>query len=264
MIKKWTLINKRFLLKPAVMLMLLLVGFAMHCNHVYAVSEDWTTTKEPTCTTKGERYRVIGNTTEIEEIPSLGHQFDGHTTAADCQNPGTLSKVCRVCGYTTTETTEAVKPHNYVETLYQAPGCEVAGKRESICDVCEEVKTETIAATGHAYGEWTIVNKATRETPGFRVKDCAVCGNQIGETASIDGTVISTETVSNKDRVEAASPSPTSADIVILVIDAAVLLLFILLIQVDISKILWDRRNRKIFKKENEKVSDEIKKLGFH
>lgn len=63
---------------------------------------DWTVTAEADCVTKGSRTHVCtacGNE-ETEEIPALGHKYNGVVTAPDYTNKGFTTYTCENCGDT--------------------------------------------------------------------------------------------------------------------------------------------------------------------
>ena len=65
--------------------------------HIHRMGE-WVTTKEPTCTSAGEKERscLLGDKTETETIDKLGHDFGEWTTTKEpsCTAPGSETRFC--------------------------------------------------------------------------------------------------------------------------------------------------------------------------
>lgn len=125
-------------------------------NYVVKVHEpddDWTITKEPTCTDNGEKVKYCKHCGEVaikEEIDKLGH-----TAVPDLAKEAT----CTESGLT-------------------------AG---SHCDTCEEilVAQEVIPAKGHTPSEeWEMIKDSTCLDEGSQVRRCAVC-HEIVDTNAI-------------------------------------------------------------------------------
>ncbi|MBR5562547.1 MAG: leucine-rich repeat protein [Clostridia bacterium] len=104
---------------------------------------EWETTKNPTCTEKGEQIKkctVCGVTVETKELEVLGHTAGEWETTKNptCTEKGEQIKKCTVCGVT--------------------------------------VETKELEALGHTPAkEWTVVLKPTTEKEGKRVIKCTVC-----------------------------------------------------------------------------------------
>lgn len=117
---------------------------------------EWTTTKEPTCTEKGEKKLYCtdcGELIKTEEIPAKGH----------------------------TEVTD--KGHEAT--------CTESGLTDgSHCSVCHTIlaEQEVIPAKGHTpYQNWETIKNPTCISHGEKVRRCSVCG-EVAETANIDVT----------------------------------------------------------------------------
>lgn len=128
-----------------------------------------------------------GNVTETPVDPALGHDLDEGTVikAATCVSEGTLSKSCKRCDYTTTETIEIdTDAHSFgVEYVIKA-SCTEKGSRRHRCRYCfmiEEIAE--IPATGHTKDDkYTVVEEATCTAKGLEVIFCSVCGQRYKDT----------------------------------------------------------------------------------
>lgn len=152
-------------------------GYTLHackkCSHNYkdnftdALGHDyiWTTTKQPTETTKGTETGVCSRCqdTITRDIPELNHEHSYTETivAPTCTAKGYTLHKCS-CGYEyRTDETEKI-PHTpaaAVEENRIEPKCEESGSYDLVvrCSVCgEELEKEhkTIEKRGHNYGEW--------------------------------------------------------------------------------------------------------------
>lgn len=248
------------LILKSLLLVVVLTVAALAPPPVMAVEGQWVVTKEATCTENGQRHRTDGVNTEIEEIPATGHRFDESIVEATCTTLGTLNRTCRNCGYSYAETNAPLKAHNYVETFYQAASCTTPGQREKTCSGCGEKITETIPVVGHTYGDWQMVKEPTATESGFRMRECEICGDQIGEEVGIQQIIKERLIVQPADDVPAGL---TPTDKIIIGLDAVWLLLFLLLIKPDISKIRWEKRTRVIAKKEQEQLLLDEDSFGF-
>ncbi len=113
--------------------------------------ENWTVTKEPTCTEPGEREStctVCGDTV-AEEVPATGHAYGEPivTREATCTSSGEQTFTCTVCGETTTGEIPATGHTPGEPTVTQQPTASyqngslvtTSGKREVLCTVCGAV-----------------------------------------------------------------------------------------------------------------------------
>ncbi len=165
-------------------------------EHAYGA---WTVTEEATEAGPGsqERTCVECGTTEIEEIPALGH-----TPSAAWQSDASDHwKVCEGCG---AELDRA--PHAFGEWVVTREATELEpGEKVRSCDVCGATETEELPALGHtpsaawssnatdhwkvcegcgaeleraahAFGEWKVTKEATTEAAGSQERTCSVCG----------------------------------------------------------------------------------------
>ena len=155
-------------------------------GHAY---DDWTVTKEATCTENGSREKTCANCGDkiTEEIPATGHVWNEEYTIdkeASCTEDGSESIHCAVCGESDENSVQVIPAtgHSYGEwTVVREATCTEAGSKEKVCASCGDKVTEEIPATGHAYGEWTVTKEATCTENGSREKVCAVCGFKVTE-----------------------------------------------------------------------------------
>jgi len=100
---------------------------------------DWTQTKAPTCTEKGEESRTCSACKDVQkqEVAATGHTYTSVVTAPTCTERGYTTHTCSVCGYV------------YEDAF--------------------------VTATGHSYGQWYQVTAPTEEREGQERRDCANC-----------------------------------------------------------------------------------------
>ena len=107
-------------------------------QHTYG---EWTTVKEATCTTAGQKQRTckVCNHVDTQEIPALDHDFHG------------------------------------TETVTKAPTCAETGTKTVQCTRCTEVETQTIPIDSNAHNyqdDWTVTTPATCTTEGVETRYC--------------------------------------------------------------------------------------------
>lgn len=107
-------------------------------QHTYG---EWTTVKEATCTTAGQKQRTckVCNHVDTQEIPALDHDFHG------------------------------------TETVTKAPTCAETGTKTVQCTRCTEVETQTIPIDSNAHNyqdDWTVTTRATCTTKGVETRYC--------------------------------------------------------------------------------------------
>ena len=148
------------------------------CEHAWS---DWTQTKAPTCTEKGEEERVCSVCGEKETRPveKLSHAWGEwtQTKAPTCNAEGEETRTCSVCGETETRKVAKVD-HKWGEwKTVKAATCTEDGLKERVCSVCGEKQTEVIPSSeGHAWGEWTVTKEATCTENGEQTRTCSKCG----------------------------------------------------------------------------------------
>ena len=142
---------------------------------------DWTQTKAPTCTEKGEEKRTCSrcDAFEVKEIAALGHDYDAWTQTKEptCTEKGEERRVCSRCD--NFEMRE-IAAHGHTEIVDAAvpATCTEAGKTEGKhCSACGTVliAQESIAALGHDYGTWTQTKEPTCIEKGEEKRVCSRC-----------------------------------------------------------------------------------------
>ncbi len=97
-----------------------------------------------------------------------------------CDEDGSKSRTCSVCGEVETEVIPALG-HSYSdEWIFDIePTCTEGGSRHRVCSVCEVVETEKLSALGHSYSdEWIIDVEPTCTEKGSKFHLCANCGDK--------------------------------------------------------------------------------------
>lgn len=122
---------------------------------------DWTTTKQATCEEDGSKTRTctVCGREQTETIPATGHKDEnGDGNCDDCHNP--------IC------------VHDWKKTDTVAATCTTAGYDEFTCNKCEKVKREiTTLALQHDFQDTdATVNTATCEAGGEKTQYCSRCG----------------------------------------------------------------------------------------
>ena len=93
------------------------------------------------------------------------------------EESGSVTHTCTVCGYTTSETTDALG-HSYSSEVTTAPTCTETGVKTFTCATCGHSYTETVAATGHVNTTTTTVEATCTENGSVTVT-CDDCGETI-------------------------------------------------------------------------------------
>ena len=138
---------------------------------------DYTQTKAPTCTAKGEKTRTCGacGAVDKQEIAALGHDYGDwtETKAPTCTAKGTETRTCSRCK--TTENRDiAALSHDYGDWIQtKAPTCTVKGEETRTCKHDESHKeTREINALGHDWGAWTQTKAPTCTQKGEETRTC--------------------------------------------------------------------------------------------
>ena len=153
-------------------------------EHIY---EDWTITKEATCTQNGEKERtcVICGEVEIDVIDALGHDESEWQIIQDatCEQAGTKITKCLTCGETVNTKTIPAKNHTISEgdwIIGSEPTCTQEGSKYFACDACgKAIVTESIPALGHTEGGWIVDYEADCTENGAKHTECSVCGETV-------------------------------------------------------------------------------------
>ena len=146
---------------------------------------EWTQTKAPTCTEKGEEKRTCSrcDAFETRELSAKGHtEVIDPAVPATCTETGkTEGKHCSVCGTVlVAQETVAALGHDYGDwTQTKAPTCTEKGEEKRTCSRCDAFETREIAAHGHTEVVDPAVPATCTETGRGEGKHCAVCGKVI-------------------------------------------------------------------------------------
>lgn len=145
---------------------------------------EWTQTKAPTCTEKGEKERTCTGCGEkqTQAVSAAGHNYvkdDAKSQDATCTEGGKLVEKCSVCGNEKETATEALD-HDLVKAEDQTgavnPTCTEAGTEIDECSRCHEKVTVDVRATGHTLEHSDEKSVApTCDNPGKDVSVCSVC-----------------------------------------------------------------------------------------
>ncbi|MBQ4565354.1 MAG: hypothetical protein IJA48_03300, partial [Oscillospiraceae bacterium] len=125
---------------------------------------------------------ATADTTYTATFTTESHSMTTTTVDPSCDAPGSVTHTCTVCGYTTSETTDALG-HSYSSEVTTVPTCTEAGVKTFTCATCGHSYTESVAATGHVNTTTTTV-EATCTVDGSVTVTCDDCG-----------TTVSTETI---------------------------------------------------------------------
>ena len=149
-------------------------------KHKWADKE---TTKQPTCTEKGEKIQecTVCGQTQKAEVKAAGHKYAEDATqskAATCTAEGEKVEKCSVCNDVKKTPVQKVA-HTYVDKADQtgakAATCDEDGEKLQECSVCHEAHTETVAALGHEWGETEWTTPAACEVEGVGERECGRC-----------------------------------------------------------------------------------------
>ena len=139
---------------------------------------EWVTTKEATCTEKGEETRVCeknGEHKEKRELAAKGHEWGEWETEkeAGCVMSGRERRVCKNdASHSETRSIEA-KGHDSAWRKKTEAWCENKGIEELYCGRCKKVlETRSIEAKGHEWSEWATTKEATCTEKGEEKRVC--------------------------------------------------------------------------------------------
>lgn len=159
--------------------------------------DDWTVTKEATCTETGAKVKVCANGCGLdknETIAALGHTKDGGkvTTEAGCETTGVMTFYCTKCGEVADTSEISAKGHNYqpkspatcvAEGVNVCEGCGDEQKTEidpdnhidvnpedKVCDACGK----TLECV-HQWDNGKVTVKPTCDKPGVKTYTCKLC-----------------------------------------------------------------------------------------
>lgn len=147
-------------------------------GHSYAVE----TTKEPTCTSTGERVytcSVCGDQ-KVEDVPANAHtSVYSVFKDATCTDSGVALYTCSVCGTQYTETIDALGHDwlstDHVDTVYALPtdtACPDCGGVEFTCILDQDTAAYTCSCAACG-ASWTV---SAEVTAGYTAYKCSRCG----------------------------------------------------------------------------------------
>lgn len=101
-----------------------------------------------------------------------------------CTEDGFVTRKCKVCGTTKTETTKATGHAPEVLNAVEATCTEDGYTGDTYCKTCGALisKGKTIDKLGHFYDEGKVIKEATKEEEGLKEYTCKRCGEKKEET----------------------------------------------------------------------------------
>lgn len=144
--------------------------------------DDFTTDKEPTCTTEGSRSIHCSRcsaTKNSETIPVANHQYGEWkiTKEVTCTVDGMRVHECLNCGKIEENVITADHIWDNKVTVDEEPTCTDDGSQSIHCTKCDEQKEiQPIPAKGHDWSEWKIIKESTATVNGTEERQCYVCG----------------------------------------------------------------------------------------
>lgn len=143
--------------------------------------DDFTTDKEPTCTTEGSRSIHCSRCTatkDSETIPAAAHQYGKWKTTreATCTVEGIRVRECVNCGKAEKSVITADHVWDNKITVDEEPTCTEDGSQSIHCTKCNAQKEiQSVPAKGHDWSEWKIIKKSTTTENGIKERQCYVC-----------------------------------------------------------------------------------------
>ncbi len=156
-------------------------GYEVIVAHVWDEGE---VTKQPTCTTEGEKTYTctVCGETKVEKIPVTEHAYAEEWVSTD---PEGHYHTCKVCG-------AAGEKSAHVYIWEQD---EDAGKHYGVCEDCDY----TTEAQEHEWDEGVITTPATLYSDGVMTYTCTVCGATRTEAIPAKADFAGDFTVENQD-----------------------------------------------------------------
>lgn len=163
-----------------------LTVYSVLVDHAH-IFGDWTLSKEPTCTAKGEEISscVCGETQTREVAPVEHTRTVDEAVAATCTTPGKTQGIhCSVCKTVlVAQETIPVTDHTYKKAVTK-PTCTKKGYTTYTCTVCgDQYVDDYTDVVSHTYGAWSTTKAATVAEEGTETRKCSVCGK--AQTRSI-------------------------------------------------------------------------------
>lgn len=183
--------------------------------------DDFTTDKEPTCTTEGSRSIHCSRcsaTKNSETIPVANHQYGEWeiTKEVTCTVDGMRVHECLNCGKIEENVITADHIWDNKVTVDEEPTCTDDGSQSIHCTKCDEQKEiQPIPAKGHDWSEWKIIKESTATVNGTEERQCYVCGAvEINELDLADDTSDSSDSKpeSPDSKPETPDSKPESPD----------------------------------------------------
>lgn len=168
-------------------LLLLLIMFIssiafVSCGHDEHTYGEWETTREPTCSTVGEKVRRCEcGIAETENIPTKEHTISEIAPVEPtCTTYGyTAGTLCSSCGTYIEQPIQIAPAHTYSPSVATPPTCSAKGVNLFTCSGCAATYTEEVEPLGHD------IQNATCTSP----KSCSVCnfteGVPLGHTTTL-------------------------------------------------------------------------------
>ena len=103
------------------------------------------------------------------------HQFKETVVPPTCRENGYTLYTCD-CGYVHKANFKPVAAHNYQITQSTPATCEQPGSVSAVCSVCGEAHTQQTPPLGHDFSQWIVKDYPTCTTPGIRMRKCQRCG----------------------------------------------------------------------------------------
>ena len=151
----------------------------------------YTTTKNPTCTSAGEKVGKCvrcGTVVSRVSIPALGHNWGSYTTTKNptCTAAGTKTRKCSRCGASDSASISATgHSFNGSYTTSKNATCTAAGEKVGKCTKCGTVVSRvSIPALGHNLGGWTRTKNPSCTSAGSEVRKCTRCGS-VGQSRAV-------------------------------------------------------------------------------
>ncbi len=123
-----------------------------------------------------DAFKNCPNVTFVKQLCNTHSWSDWSATkAAGCEDKGTDSRSCTLCGKLETRESAALGHDLSVKTITKSASCTENGSETIKCSRCSESKTNEIKATGHSFGKWQTKTAATCTSAGKEERRCSAC-----------------------------------------------------------------------------------------
>ena len=146
----------------------------------------------PTCTqsgfTEGSYCRRCSTIFSVQEIvPALGHSWsDWEDSRTSCDEAGTRTRSCSVCGEEETEELPA-GTHTWDNgTVTKQPDCTQPGAMKFICILCGDTSTEDIEPLGHNLTHYAAVAPTEDSEGNIEYWQCNRCSKYFSDKDGIN------------------------------------------------------------------------------